>query len=67
MWSGRGEQDMTYVKQLEDYEEAVMARRLSEMAPDELDRLMVEVTPPTPGNIDASLLAPSPRKMRLLS
>lgn len=35
--------DMTYVKQLEDYEEAVMARRLAEMPPDELDRLMTEV------------------------
>lgn len=44
-------QDMTYVKQLEDYEEAVMARRLAEMTPDELDRMMIEVRaiyrPPT--------------------
>ena len=38
---------MTYVKQLEDYEEAVMARRLSEMPPDELDRLMSEVNSAT--------------------
>jgi hypothetical protein len=41
-------QDMTYVKQLEDYEEAVMARRLAEMPPDELDRLMTEVHHGTP-------------------
>ena len=31
------------MKQLEDYEEAVMARRLAEMPPDEVDRLMAEV------------------------
>jgi len=35
--------DMTYAKQLDEYEEAVMARRLSELAPEELDRLMTEV------------------------
>ena len=58
---------MTYVKQLEDYEEAVMARRLSEMAPDELDRLMVEVHPSPPGNIDASLLALCPRVSNALA
>lgn len=40
--------DMTYAKQLEEYEEAVMARRLSELAPDELDRLMTEVRPSLP-------------------
>ncbi len=39
-------QDMTYVKQLEDYEEAVMAKRLAEMPAAELDRLLAEV--PTP-------------------
>ena len=36
-------QDMTYVKQLEDYEEAVMAKRLAEMPAAELDRLLAEV------------------------
>lgn len=36
-------QDMTYVKQLEDYEEAVMAKRLAEMPPEELERLLTEV------------------------
>lgn len=35
--------DMTYVKQLEDYEEAVMAKRLAEMPAEELERLMAEV------------------------
>lgn len=35
---------MTYVKQLEDYEEAVMAKRLAEMPAAELDRLLAEVT-----------------------
>lgn len=34
---------MTYVKQLEDYEEAVMAKRLAEMPAAELERLMAEV------------------------
>lgn len=34
---------MTYVKQLEDYEEAVMAKRLAEMPAEELERLMAEV------------------------
>ncbi len=34
---------MTYVKQLEDYEEAVMAKRLAEMPPEELERLLTEV------------------------
>lgn len=36
-------QDMTYVKQLEDYEEAVMAKRLAEMPAEELERLLAEV------------------------
>jgi Protein of unknown function (DUF3007) len=39
-------QDMTYVKQLEDYEEAVMAKRLAEMPADELERLLAEVLNP---------------------
>lgn len=36
-------QEMTYVKQLEDYEEAVMTKRLAEMPDEEVERLMREV------------------------
>ena len=36
-------QEMTYVKQLEDYEEAVMTKRLAEMPEEEVARLMKEV------------------------
>lgn len=35
--------EMTYVKQLEDYEEAVMTKRLAEMPEEEVNRLMKEV------------------------
>lgn len=35
--------EMTYVKQLEDYEEAVMTKRLAEMPDEEVNRLMKEV------------------------
>ena len=34
---------MTYVKQLEDYEEAVMQKRLLEMPEEDVERLMREV------------------------
>ncbi|GAB4819534.1 hypothetical protein N2152v2_006580 [Parachlorella kessleri] len=34
---------MTYVKQLEDYEEAVMAKRLQELPEAEMERLLEEV------------------------
>ena len=36
-------QEMTYVKQLEDYEKAVMTKRLAEMPDEEVERLMKEV------------------------
>ena len=36
-------QDMTYVKQLEDYEEAVLRKRLEEMPETERERLQTEV------------------------
>jgi len=35
--------EMTYVKQLEDYEEAVMQKRMQEMPEEELERLIKEV------------------------
>lgn len=35
--------DMTYVKQLKDYEQAVMAKRLEEMPESELEALMTEL------------------------
>ena len=34
---------MTYVKQLEDYEEAVMKKRLEEMPESEKERLLAEI------------------------
>ncbi len=36
-------QEMTYVKQLEEYEEAVMRKRLAEMPEEDVERLMREV------------------------
>ena len=36
-------QDMTYNKQLQDYEEAVLQKRLEEMTPEELAQLQKEV------------------------
>jgi len=36
-------QDMTYNKQLRDYEEAVIQKRLEEMTPEELEKLQKEV------------------------
>ena len=36
-------QDMTYVKQLENYEEEVMAKRLEEMPESEREKLMASV------------------------
>ena len=36
-------QEMTYVKQLEDYEEAVMKKRLEEMPQAEKERLLAEI------------------------
>ena len=36
-------QDMTYVKQLENYEEEVMAKRLEEMPESEQEKLMASV------------------------
>ena len=36
-------QDMTYVKQLENYEEEVMAKRLEEMPESEREKLMAAV------------------------
>ena len=41
-WSARL-QDMTYVKQLENYEEEVMAKRLEEMPESEREKLMASV------------------------
>ena len=38
-----GAQEMTYVKQLEDYEEAVMKKRLEEMPQAEKERLLMEI------------------------
>lgn len=35
--------EMTYVKQLEDYEQAVMQKRLEEMPDAELDSVMAEI------------------------
>jgi hypothetical protein len=40
---GFGLQEMTYVKQLEDYEEAVMKKRLEEMPEVERGRLLAEI------------------------
>ena len=37
-------QEMTYVKQLEEYEEAVMKKRLAEMPEEDVERLMREVS-----------------------
>ena len=37
------EQEMTYVKQLEDYEEAVMQKRLDEMPQAERERILGEI------------------------
>jgi hypothetical protein len=34
---------MTYNQQLEDYEDAVLRRRLEEMSPEELEKLQAEV------------------------
>lgn len=36
-------QDMTYNKQLRDYEEALIQKRLEEMTPEELEKLQKEV------------------------
>jgi hypothetical protein len=36
-------QNMTYNQQLENYEEAVLRRRLEEMSPEELEKLQAEV------------------------
>ncbi len=36
-------QDMTYNKQLRDYEDAVLQKRLEEMTPEELEKLQEEV------------------------
>ena len=38
-----GLQDMTYARQLEDYEEQVMQKRLEEMPETERERLLQEV------------------------
>jgi hypothetical protein len=35
--------DMTYAKQLRDYENAVLQKRLDELADDEIDALMEEI------------------------
>ena len=35
--------DMTYVKQLKDYEDAVMAKRLEELPEAELEKMMEEI------------------------
>lgn len=35
--------NMTYNQQLEDYEEAVLRKRLDEMSPEELEKLQAEV------------------------
>lgn len=36
--------DMTYVKQLKDYEDAVMAKRLEELPEAELEKMMEEIS-----------------------
>lgn len=36
-------QDMTYNKQLQDYEDAVLQKRLEEMTPEELAKLQAEI------------------------
>lgn len=36
-------QNMTYNQQLEDYEEAVLRKRLEEMSPEEVEKLQAEV------------------------
>ncbi|MGF1540018.1 MAG: DUF3007 family protein [Pleurocapsa sp.] len=38
-----GTKNMTYNKQLKDYEEAVLQKRLSEMSPEELAKLEAEI------------------------
>ncbi len=38
-----GNSDMTYNKQLKDYEDAVLQKRLEEMTPEELAKLQAEV------------------------
>jgi hypothetical protein len=35
-------QDMTYVKQLREYEDAVMAKRLEEMTDDEVTKMVAD-------------------------
>lgn len=43
-------QEMTYVKQLEDYEEAVMQKRLDEMPQAERERILGEIEQQKQGN-----------------
>ena len=44
--------DMTYAKQLRDYENAVLAKRLEELADDEIDALMQEIEEEEPTRKD---------------
>ena len=41
--------DMTYAKQLKDYEQAVIQKRFDELSGDEVDALMGEIYPEKPG------------------
>ena len=41
--------DMTYAKQLKDYEQAVIQKRFDELSGDEVDALMGEIYPSKPG------------------
>ena len=41
--------DMTYAKQLKDYEQAVIQKRFDELSNDEVDALMGEIYPSKPG------------------
>ena len=40
--------DMTYAKQLKDYEQAVIQKRFDELSGDEVDALMGEIYPDKP-------------------
>jgi len=52
--------DMTYAKQLRDYENAVLQKRLEELNDDEIDALMAEIesdTPSTPAQLAQDALS----------
>jgi len=47
--------DMTYAKQLRDYENAVIQKRFEELNNDEVDALMGEIYPGKPASSDANV------------